>query len=279
MSNAALTPPGASDEWLSRSLIEIREVVRELTAVLGAPVISDLAGQKDKKIAYRWVHADGPLPRAEAQRRLYAFYRVWLRVGSQIGQSLAVAWFTAGHPTLGERSPLDAFKAGEVQAVSAAADELGVHPIDVKFRSGETPQSAHWHTATLLDARALARENTGFFGARLTSTIAGEVDRKAAYRWMRADGPLPSFEARRRLAVVHRVRCAISAMTSPALASHWFVAASPELNEQMPLQAAIDNDMEGLGRSADRFLQAAASDSTRSERVVHLLRTSAAKQP
>lgn len=266
------------DQWLHRSLIDVRLVVRELSGVFGAPTVAELAGQRDRKIAYRWALADGPSPRPEAQRRLYAFYRSWLTVADQTDHQRTLAWFTSGHPALGEQSPLDVFRAGDLPSATSASD---------KFRSAVTSggpligpiRTAHWHFATLLPPRELIQECVDFFGARTTAGLAGESDRKAAYRWMKADGPTPSFAVRRRLSVVHRVRVAISSATSPVLAKHWFVAASPALNEQMPLTAALQSDLPALVLAADEFLGVAERSVTRRlnaepvDRPQHLSRT------
>jgi hypothetical protein len=234
-------------EWLSRSLIDIDEVVRQLGGVFGPPSVAALAGQRDRKIAYRWARVDGPRPNLPAQQRLYAVYRLWLGLLDARDHTIASAWFFAADPLLGERSPLALLCEGQIAPVATAATTFAAD----RKRSGRI---ADWHEASLIAPRSLVRDSMSFFGAATTAAFAGETDRKIAYRWVRPGGALPSAEAQRRLSAIHRVRLALTAVGSEPMARAWFVAANPLLGERMPLTAAKEGRLVELVAAADNLL-------------------------
>lgn len=245
----------------ARSLIDPHELTRQLVALHGARIVSQLAGYSDPKIAYRWSRPTGSVPGDEALRRLYAAHRIWLELRGGRSHDQAIAWLLAPHPQLAEQQPLQLMIQGQFSAVAAAV--AAVPPLPLR-RSGSHssarvavgPIAARWHEATLVPMRDVVTVITTRFGARAAAAIAGEPNPKVAYRWIRNEGKLPSGEAARRLYAMYRVILALDEFVPDPVARAWFLAANPSLSERSPLDAAREGSFQAIARAADQFLLA-----------------------
>lgn len=101
--------------------LDIHEVARLLVSELGATVVAVLAGVRDRKLPYRWMKADGPSPRMDAESRLRVSLRVWRIVSASDGPNIARAWFIGCNPRLEEEQPIVALREGRAREVVAAA--------------------------------------------------------------------------------------------------------------------------------------------------------------
>lgn len=100
---------------------DIHETTRQLLSHLGLTAVSLLAGAKDAKQASRWARADAAEPRPEARKRLLAAHRAWMQVSTAESDYIARNWFIGSNPRLGEVSPLEALREGDIQEVLDAA--------------------------------------------------------------------------------------------------------------------------------------------------------------
>lgn len=100
---------------------DIHETTRQLVSGLGVTAVSFLAGAKDSKQASKWQRADGPNPRDKAAARLIAAHRAWQTLASAENEYVARNWFIGANPRLGERSPLEVLREGEVTLTLQAA--------------------------------------------------------------------------------------------------------------------------------------------------------------
>ena len=100
---------------------DIHETTRQLVSGLGVTAVSFLAGAKDSKQASKWQRADGPRPRDEAAVRLMAAHRAWQTLASAENEYVARNWFIGANPRLGERSPLEVLREGDVTLTLQAA--------------------------------------------------------------------------------------------------------------------------------------------------------------
>ena len=101
---------------------DIHETARQLVSNLGPTLVALLSGSKDAKLPHRWSQADGPEPRPEARKRLMAAHRAWVIVSIPESDYVARNWFIGANPRLGERSPAEALREGDIREVLAAAD-------------------------------------------------------------------------------------------------------------------------------------------------------------
>lgn len=99
----------------------IHETAAQLLGHLGATAVSLLAGAKDSRQANRWARADGPDPRPETVRRLLLAHRIWGAISSAEDDYVARNWFVGSNPRLGERSPLEAIRDGDLTEAAWAA--------------------------------------------------------------------------------------------------------------------------------------------------------------
>lgn len=99
----------------------IHETARQLVSHLGLTAVSFLAGAKDSKQAAKWARSDGAEPRTETRRRLLAAHRIWADISSSESDYIARNWFIGANPRLGETSPLEALREGDVAAALSAA--------------------------------------------------------------------------------------------------------------------------------------------------------------
>ncbi|MGM7697985.1 hypothetical protein [Microbacterium sp. A84] len=124
--------------WHEPSLVPILEVARVITDRFGALTAAIVAGEQNPKIAYRWVKNEGKLPTGEPARRLYSLYRTLIALHSFLPRATADVWFLAANPSLDERSPLEAARAGDLHDVADAANHLltALHRARGNDRSG-----------------------------------------------------------------------------------------------------------------------------------------------
>lgn len=99
----------------------IHETAAQLVGHLGMTAVSFLAGAKDSKQAARWARADGPEPRPESARRLMVAHRMWGALSAAEDDYVARNWFIGSNPRLGEKSPLEALHAGDLEGAAWAA--------------------------------------------------------------------------------------------------------------------------------------------------------------
>lgn len=104
--------------------MDIHDIARELTAVLGPTLVAGLAGTKDCKLPLRWAKADGPEPRSEAANRLIFAHRQWTLLSAADGDHVARQWFIGGNPHLGESTPITAIREGRHSDVAAAVESF-----------------------------------------------------------------------------------------------------------------------------------------------------------
>jgi hypothetical protein len=100
---------------------DIHETTRQLLSHLGLTAVSFLSGAKDSKQASRWAKAESSEPRPETRKRLLAAHRIWTDVSTAESDYIARNWFIGANPRLGEISPLEALRDGNVQEVLDAA--------------------------------------------------------------------------------------------------------------------------------------------------------------
>jgi uncharacterized protein (DUF2384 family) len=254
------TPADLTDELRQITLIDTLshpgELARQLNAVFGAPITGRLAGYRDPKIAYRWARPDGPVPAREALRRLYASSRIWSEVTSERSHGGAVAWFVAPHPALEGEQPLELMMQGrfaEASAVTAychdsPAVQLKSSPADVLRVTGL------WHEASLQPILSVIRTLAERFGAPTVALLAGESNSKAAYRWVKNEGRLPTGEAAQKIYGVYRAVIALDEIFPAPSVHAWFVAANRTLGERSPVDVARDGDAQSFIDAADRLL-------------------------
>lgn len=242
--------------WFIDSLIEPGQLARQLNAIFGAATTGKLAGYADPKIAYRWARANGPKPAREALRRLYAASRIWSEVRGERSHAQAAAWFVAPHPELDEQQPLDLMMQGRFAEVSEVSALNDASPA-TRLKSATTDiaaVTALWHEASLRPLLDVVKTLAERFGAPSVSLLAGESNPKAAYRWLKNEGTLPSGEAAGSLYGIFRVVIALDDVLPASTARAWFLAANRALDERSPLEAASNGDIRDLLMAADRLL-------------------------
>lgn len=238
------------------SLSQPGELARQLNAVFGAPTTGRLAGYRDPKIAYRWARPDGPVPAREALRRLYASSRIWSEVTSERTHGGAVAWFVAPHPALGGEQPLELMMQGRFAEVSAVTGYCHESPA-VQLKSAESDVidvTGLWHEASLQPILTVVRTLAERFGAPTVALLAGENNSKAAYRWVKNEGRLPTGEAAQKVYGVYRAVIALDEIFPAPSVQAWFVAANRTLGERSPVDVARDGDARSFIDAADRLL-------------------------
>lgn len=100
---------------------DIHETTRQLLSHLGMTAVSFLAGAKDSRQASRWAKAGANEPRPETRKRLLAAHRAWTQISIAESDYVARNWFIGTNPRLGEISPLEALREGNIQEVMDAA--------------------------------------------------------------------------------------------------------------------------------------------------------------
>lgn len=109
------------DTHAETTRMDIHETVRQLTSHLGPTLVALLANVKDKKLPHKWSMADGPEPRDESKQRLMLAHRVWKELSQSENDYTARNWFIGANPRLGEKSPAEALREGQLAEVKAAA--------------------------------------------------------------------------------------------------------------------------------------------------------------
>lgn len=238
------------------TLSEPGELTRQLNAVFGAPATGKLAGYQDPKIAYRWARPDGPTPAREALRRLYAANRIWAEVTRGRSHGSATAWFVAPHPALNDQQPLELMMQGQFAEVSAVTAFAGVSPaVQLKQSTADIAEvTTLWHEESLVPLLDVIRTLAERFGAPSVALLAGESNSKAAYRWVKNEGRLPSGDAARRIYGIYRAVIALDEVFPAPSVQAWFVAANQALGERSPLDVVRDGDAQSLIETADRLL-------------------------
>jgi len=99
----------------------IHETTAQLVGHLGMTAVSFLAGAKDRKQSVRWAKADGSVPRDPAQQRLMLAHRIWSAISTIEDAYVARNWFIGTNPRLGDHSPIEALRDGDLAGVAAAA--------------------------------------------------------------------------------------------------------------------------------------------------------------
>lgn len=241
---------------IDAALAEPRELARQLNAVFGAPITGRLAGYQDPKIAYRWARNDGPKPAREALRRLYASSRIWSEVTKDRSYPQATAWFQAPHPELQGQQPIALMMQGRFAEVSAVAEYLHESPA-TKLKQATSDVVAVtelWHEASLAPLLEVVRILAERFGAPSVALLARETNSKAAYRWVKNEGRLPSGDAAIRIYGVYRAVVALDEIFPTPSVQAWFVAANRTLDELSPIDVARNGDAQSFIKAADRLL-------------------------
>lgn len=102
----------------------VREMVRQLNSALGATLVAALAGNRDRKISYRWAREDGPVPKDESVARLQLAHRAWSVLSAAEGEHVARMWFIGANPWLGEVSPVEAIRDNRSREVMNAVTAM-----------------------------------------------------------------------------------------------------------------------------------------------------------
>lgn len=241
---------------IDTALAEPRELARQLNAVFGAPITGTLAGYRDPKIAYRWARNDGPKPAREALRRLYASSRIWSEVTKDRSYPQATAWFQAPHPELQGQQPIALMMQGRFAEVSAVTPRRHTSPaIQLKQATSDVVAMTElWHEASLLPLLEVIQILAERFGAPTVALLAGETNSKAAYRWVKNEGRLPSGDAAMRIYGVYRAVLALDEIFPAPSVRAWFLAANRTLGELSPVDVARNGDAQSFIEAADRLL-------------------------
>lgn len=100
----------SSDERIRRSDLEahdwvvrlpIREVVRELVAILGAPTVAVIGGVKEARAVQQWMEDRIP----QRPHVLRFALQLAAMLTNEADEEFAKAWFHASNPRLGDRIP------------------------------------------------------------------------------------------------------------------------------------------------------------------------------
>lgn len=101
--------------------LDVHELARQLVGHLGGTLVATLANVRDRKLPYRWLKADGPIPRDDALVRLQTAYQIWSRIAGAESDYVARAWFIGVNPRLGDEQPVMAIRNGRYAETLAAA--------------------------------------------------------------------------------------------------------------------------------------------------------------
>ncbi|MGA7669675.1 MAG: XRE family transcriptional regulator [Nitrolancea sp.] len=101
----------------------LSEIARTLEQVLSRRLTAVIVGLKDGKTIARWAAGDTQEIRNEdTEQRLRMTYQiVLLLLRSQDSQQTVKAWFIGLNPQLGDVSPAEAIRSGQLQETLAAA--------------------------------------------------------------------------------------------------------------------------------------------------------------
>ena len=93
----------------------IAAVTEQLTDILGAPLVAYIGSVKETRAVREWI-AGTRAPRGDASQRLRFAYRVAKGIADSDGIKTAQAWFQGLNPMLGNVSPAQLIRTGELSA-------------------------------------------------------------------------------------------------------------------------------------------------------------------
>lgn len=102
--------------------MDIREIVRNLNNVLGATLVTALAGVTNLEEPIIWTIPGGPKPSQASTRRLILAHQEFNRISQKEGDDVARAFFIGGNPELGEDTPITALYEDRLSEFGAAVD-------------------------------------------------------------------------------------------------------------------------------------------------------------
>ncbi len=121
---ATKMPSTINDQVYRASVVTpLSEIARTLEQVLSRRLTAVIVGLKDGKTIARWAAGDTQEIRSEdTEQRLRMTYQiVLLLLHSQDSQQTIKAWFIGLNPQLGDVSPAEAIRSGQLQETLAAA--------------------------------------------------------------------------------------------------------------------------------------------------------------
>jgi hypothetical protein len=117
-------PPNIIDQaHRTATVTPLNEIARTLEQLLSRRLTAVIVGVKDGKTIARWASGDTEEIRSdEAEQRLRLTYQIaLLLLQSQDSQQTVKAWFIGLNPQLGDISPAEAIRNGQLQEALAAA--------------------------------------------------------------------------------------------------------------------------------------------------------------
>lgn len=90
---------------------------------------------------------------------------------------------------------------------------------------------------TRLDIHEVARQLLSHLGPTAVAALADVRDSKLPYRWAKAEGTVPSDNARVRLTTAHMIWSLLAQADSDYVARAWFIGVNPRLGDEQPLMA------------------------------------------
>ncbi len=103
--------------------MSVPDISASLQELLGQKQVAQLAGAEYSKTVGRWINGDSK-PRGEAEDRLRFAYQVTQLLAERESAETVRAWFAGLNPSLSDKSPADAIRAGKQQAVLNAVKEF-----------------------------------------------------------------------------------------------------------------------------------------------------------
>ncbi len=91
----------------------IAAVTRQLTDILGAQLVAYMGSVKETRAVREWI-AGTRVPRGDASQRLRFAYRVAKCIADSDGVETAQAWFQGLNPMLGNVSPAQLIRTGDL---------------------------------------------------------------------------------------------------------------------------------------------------------------------
>ncbi len=92
------------------------DVVRDLTAILGAKLCAYLGSVKETRAVHQWAEGSR-VPADEVQRRLRLALQAAVAIADADGAEVAQAWFQGLNPQLDDRSPARLLREGDLDEV------------------------------------------------------------------------------------------------------------------------------------------------------------------
>lgn len=124
---ATLSPAIINDVHRKATITPINEITRKLEQVLSRRLTAVIAGVKDGKTIARWASDDTTEIQYNKEQRLrMTFQIVLLLLGSQDSPQMVKAWFIGLNPQLGDESPAEVIRKGQLQEAWNAAQAFVV---------------------------------------------------------------------------------------------------------------------------------------------------------